>query len=106
VLDLIDVKSSWQQLGHDFRVFVRITIWKSDTALRVPLSALFRSGNAWSVFKVVDGEARLTKVEIGQRNTEHAEVLNGLETGDRVILHPSDRVVDGIAIEERDITGL
>jgi HlyD family secretion protein len=106
VLDLIDVKSNWQQLGHDFRVFVRITVWKSDTAVRVPLSALFRSGDAWAVFKVVDGEARLAKVQIGQRNTEHAEVLSGLETGDRVILHPSDRVVDGIAIEERDIAGL
>jgi len=106
VLDMIDVKSKWRQLGHDFRVFVRITVWRSENALRVPLSALFRSGNAWAVFEAVDGQARLTTVEIGQRNTEHAEVLNGLESGDRVILHPSDRVTDGVGIAERDVAGL
>jgi len=106
VLDMIDVKSKWRQLGHDFRVFVRISVWSSGNALRVPLSALFRTGNAWAVFEAVDGQARLTTVEIGQRNTEHAEVLNGLESGDRVILHPSDRVTDGVGIAERDVAGL
>ena len=102
VLDIIDVKSKWRDLGHDFRVFVRITVWKSDSALRVPLSALFRSGNDWAVFKAVDGEARLTSVQIGQRNTDFAEVLGGLEVGDQVILHPSDRLTDGSGIELRN----
>ncbi len=104
ILDIIDDKSKWRELGHDFRVFVRITVWKSDDALRVPLSALFRSGKDWAVFKVEDGEARMTRVEIGQRNTEFAELRSGLEPGDRVILHPSDRVADGVGVEQRDIS--
>ena len=102
VLDLVDPKENWQQLGHDFRVFVRVTVWKSDDVLRVPLSALFRSGDDWAVFKFEDDRAVLTPVKIGQRNSEHAEIIEGLDARDRVILHPSDRVADGVGVEERD----
>ena len=37
-------------------------------------------------------------VEIGQRNTAYAEVLEGLPEGTTVIVHPSDRVVDGVKV--------
>jgi HlyD family secretion protein len=37
-------------------------------------------------------------VEIGQRNTTFAEVLQGLTEGTKVILHPSDRVMDGVRV--------
>ena len=102
ILDLVDPKENWKQLGHDFRVFVRVTVWKEDNVLRVPLSALFRSGDSWAVFRVIDGHAKLSPVEIGQRNTAYAEILDGLDARDVVILHPSDRVVDGVGVEERD----
>lgn len=101
ILDITDPPEKWTQLGHDFRVFVRITVWHSDDALTVPLSALFRQNNKWAVFKVADGTAALTPVSIGQLNNERAEVVEGLAPGDRVILHPSDRVVSGAAVEER-----
>jgi HlyD family secretion protein len=31
-----------------------------------------------------------------------AEVLSGLSPGDRVVLHPSDRVRDGAAVSQRE----
>jgi len=31
-----------------------------------------------------------------------AEVLSGLSEGDRVVLHPSDRVKEGMAVAERE----
>ncbi|MEJ2118033.1 MAG: HlyD family efflux transporter periplasmic adaptor subunit, partial [Alphaproteobacteria bacterium] len=40
--DLTDGPSDWGQLGHDYRVFVRIVVEKAENALVVPLSALFR----------------------------------------------------------------
>jgi HlyD family secretion protein len=49
-----------------------------------------------------DGRARTTVVEIGQRNNRLAEVISGLSEGDRVLLHPSDRVTDGTAVAERE----
>lgn len=101
VLDLLDPPEQWRALGHDFGVFVRIEEWTDDDALRVPLSALFRAGRDWAVFRPADGVARLTTVELGHRNDEFAEVLGGLGEGDPIILYPSDQVADGVAVVER-----
>lgn len=101
VLDLTGPAADRPPLGHDFRVFVRITVWSADDVLQVPLGALFRQGNEWAVFQVVDATAQLTPVRIGQRSTQLAEIIDGLEQGSQVILHPSDRISDGTKVEER-----
>jgi HlyD family secretion protein len=101
VLDFTDPPDRWQRLGHGFRVIVRITVWKEDRVPLVPLGSLFRSGDAWAVFKVVDGRARRQLVEIAERNLRHARIVGGLTEGETVILHPSDRVADGVRVEER-----
>lgn len=104
ILDITDPPENWQDLGHDFRVFVRITVWHADDTLSVPLSAMFRRDNRWAVFRLQDEKAVLTPLEVGRFGAEHAQVLEGLSPGDRVVLHPSDRVHDGAAIEERNDT--
>ncbi|MGE0612590.1 MAG: efflux RND transporter periplasmic adaptor subunit [Hyphomicrobiales bacterium] len=100
-LELLDPWEERQALGHDFRVFVRITVWESEDALRLPLSALFRHQQDWAVFRLVEGRAVLTPVKIGQRNLESAEILDGIGQGDLVVVHPSDRVADGVKIFRR-----
>jgi HlyD family secretion protein len=80
---------------------VHIATWTSSDALRVPIAALFRRGADWNVFRLVDGKAVATRVAIGHRNGSFAEVTQGLNPGDRVILHPSDRVSAGVAVEPR-----
>jgi HlyD family secretion protein len=102
VIDFVDPPEAWSRLGHDFRVIVHVTVWSADDALTVPVSALFRKGDKWAVFAVRDGRARTTAVDIGQRNNRLAEVVSGLSEGDRVLLHPSDRVSDGVAVVERE----
>jgi len=101
ILDFVGPPEAWKSLGHDFRVYARITAWKSDRVLRVPLGALFRQGDDWAVFRVVDGRAALTLIKVGHRNRAAAEILSGLKPGERVVLHPSDRVHDGVAVAER-----
>ena len=86
------------KLGHEFRVFVKISIYESADALRVPISALFRKREQWAVYVIERGRARFVPVEIGQRNTAFAEVVNGVSEGSLVILHPSDRVSDGVRV--------
>jgi HlyD family secretion protein len=102
MLDLLDPRSAWEMLGHEYRVFVRIRVWRGEDVVRVPLAALFRSGAEWSVFKVVNGEAKLTPVSIDHRDTSLAEVTDGLAAGDVVVLHPSDQVTDGVSVEPRN----
>lgn len=100
-LDLLDAPEAWQRLGHEYRVFARIVVWETPDALTAPLSALFRQGEDWAVFRVVDGKAVLTKLRLGERNPRMAVVEEGLAPGDRVILHPNDRIATGVAILER-----
>jgi HlyD family secretion protein len=91
-----------ERLGHGFRVQTRISIWQADDVVLVPLSALFRRGADWAVFRVVDGRAVETRIDIDHRNGTFAEVLDGLVAGETVIVHPSDQINDGVAVVSRE----
>jgi len=100
-LNLESPAEAWKRLGHDYRVYARITVWSSLDALRVPLSALFRRGNGWAVYRMEGGKAALAIVDIGHRNSDFAEVLSGLNPQDVIVLHPGDRIVAGTRISRR-----
>ncbi len=101
VIDFVDPRQALARLGHGYRATVRIETW-SGVVLRLPVSALFRSGEGWAVFVLGDdGRARLQSVEIGHMSDRFAEVTAGLAAGQRVVLHPSDRVADGVKVRQR-----
>ena len=101
VIDITEPRERWLRLGHGYRVEPRIVLWEASDVLRVPLSALFRQGDKWAVFVEQGGRAVLREVEIGQGNGLEAEVRSGLEAGERVVLHPGDRVSPGARLVER-----
>ena len=101
IIQITEPRKNWVRLGHDFRVYVRIVIWRNETALRVPVSALFRRGDDWAVFAMEGERAVERKVEIGHRSETHAEVIKGLREGLNIVLHPSDRISDQTRIEKR-----
>ncbi|HZP19311.1 MAG TPA: HlyD family efflux transporter periplasmic adaptor subunit [Bauldia sp.] len=100
-LDLADPFDAWRRLGHEFRVMAHLVVWRGGSVVRLPLGALYRQGADWYVYRVADGKAVATKVNIGHRNIAYAEVITGIGEGDTVVLHPSDRVADGVSIEAR-----
>jgi len=107
VIDLTDPPERWRRLGHGYRVEVRIVLWHGDEVVQLPLPALFRAtapagaNGDWAVFVEERGRAHLRKVSRGQHNGLQVEITAGLEPGDHVVLHPSDRVVDGVRITPR-----
>lgn len=102
VIDFAEPRQAWQRLGHGYRATVRIAVWSAPDVIRVPVSALFRSDGRWSVFAVdADGVARLIPVYVGQMNEDVAEVRRDLAPGTRVILHPGDKVADGVKVKQR-----
>jgi HlyD family secretion protein len=101
IMDFEDPVDAWTRLGDGYRVEVRIVTWESADAVIVPASALFRRGADWAVFVTDEGRASIRTVTIGQRNQRHAEVLDGLAPGDRVVLHPGDTLADGARIAPR-----
>lgn len=88
-------------LGDGYRVEAKIITWEKDDVLRVPTSALFRQGEGWAAFRVEQGRGMLRTVKVGRRNALYAEVEDGLDAGDQVVLHPSDKIVDGVLVTPR-----
>lgn len=86
-------------LGDGYRIEGRVVVWETDSALRVPVSALFRHGEKWGLFVVENGVARLRDVEVGQRTPFEAEIKSGLEEGVEIITHPSNQISDGVRVE-------
>ena len=102
ILDLTGGAQARPGLGHGYRVTVAIVVKRHDDVLLVPLGALFRQGSDWAVFVAgADDRAALRKIGIGARDARHALVEAGLAEGERVILHPSDRVAAGVAVTMR-----
>jgi len=95
VVDLSDPPEVWEGLGDGFRVETRVVVWEGEKVVKIPTGALFRRQDSWAVFAVVDGKAQLRLVEVGERNARAVQILSGVETGDEVIVHPSDAVSDG-----------
>ena len=102
VIELTGPPETYARLAHGFRVEVAIVLWKADDVARLPLTALFRKGDRWMVFKVEDGIVRQVPVETGHGNGLAVEIVGGVSAGDTVVAHPSDRVVDGVAVQQRE----
>lgn len=102
IADFTDPIEKRLALGDAYRVETRIVVWEAADVVRVPAGALFRApGGEWAVFAIRTGRAKATPVIVGRSNGLEAEVLAGLTPGDRVVLHPSDRVKDGGRVSGR-----
>jgi len=91
IADFVDPPGA---LGDAYRVEARVVLWNGDDVLKVPVSALFRRGEAWNVFVIDGGRARLREVEIDHRGALEVEIVKGLSVGERVVRHPSNDVED------------
>lgn len=101
ILDFVGPPAEREGLGDGYRGIVRIVTWSSPDALIVPASALFRAGNDWALFQVEGNRAKLRRVRIGAANADTVQLLTDIKPGAQVILHPGDRVVDGVRVAQR-----
>ena len=91
IVDFDDAAQA-QALGDGYRVEVRVVVWEGGDVVKAPTSSLFRQGDRWAVFVADGSRARLRTVEVGQRNGLEAQILSGVQAGERVIVHPSDTI--------------
>ncbi len=103
VMDLVTPRTERAALADGFRVETRVVVSSCENVVRVPTGALFRRAEQWAVFVVDDGRARIRELQIGERTPSLAEVVEGLEAGERVIAHPSDSIVDGVRVTQRRV---
>ena len=88
-----------RHLGVGYRVRTRIITAEKPDAIVVPRSALFRgSGSQWQLYVVQDGRAVTKDVTIGLMNDSQAEVLDGIEPGEQVIIAPETSLTNGTKV--------
>lgn len=75
-----------------------IVVSDRDRALVVPRDSIVTFAGIQKVLTVVDGRAREQRIRTGRREGERVEVLEGLRTGDLVIVGPGD-LVDGVRVQ-------
>lgn len=97
-VDLTDPREVWAPLGHGYRVEVKVETDRARGVLRVPVPALVRIEGQWAAFVAEGGRARLRRLTLGRMNETHAEVVDGLAEGERVILFPAEAIADGSRI--------
>jgi HlyD family secretion protein len=83
---LITVDNSKGDLLPNTNVSVRVTTGRQDHALSIPREALHSEGEKHFVYRIVDGRAKRTLVEVGLVNLSYAQITGGLSTSDLVIV--------------------
>ena len=101
IIALTDPPAAWSRLGHGYQVEAQVVLWEHGNVVKVPLTALFRSGEDWAVFIVEDETLAERPVRIGQRSDTEAEVIEGLVEGDRIVLYPNDALAPGKTVVSR-----
>lgn len=96
--DFVSPAAEWQRLGDGYRVDAEFVL-SSGSALTVPSGALFRHGEGWALYRIDDQRAHLQPVRVGRRSGLDAEIADGVAQGDRVVVHPDDRVAEGTRVD-------
>jgi membrane fusion protein, multidrug efflux system len=81
---------------------VQIVVERRENALLVPESAVFAEGSKRFVYRVVDGRARLTGVQLGQRRPGQVEIRKGLAPDDMIVTAGHEQIRDGARVDVVD----
>jgi membrane fusion protein, multidrug efflux system len=81
-------------------MFARVRLNLADTGetVVVPEQAVAMQGEDQIMFKVIDGRAMRTKVEVGQRRDGKVEIIEGVSGSDTIVVAGWQRLRDGAAV--------
>jgi membrane fusion protein (multidrug efflux system) len=77
---------------------VRLITRDAQDAMVLPEQALVPQGDQQFVYRIIDGKAVRTKVELGQRRDAMVEILNGVAKGDLVVTAGQLKLRDGAPV--------
>jgi membrane fusion protein (multidrug efflux system) len=81
-------------------MFARVRLFTKlpAEALVLPEQAMVPQGDEQFVFRVIDGKAVRTKIEVGQRRDGQVEIVSGLAAGDVVVSAGQLKLRDGMPV--------
>jgi cobalt-zinc-cadmium efflux system membrane fusion protein len=86
-------------------VRARVSVSETPVALVVPLTALQTMDGRDVVFVRLGDEYEVHRVKLGQRDSRHAEILEGLQPGDEIVVEQSYLIkanIEKSSVEESD----
>jgi HlyD family secretion protein len=98
LVDLPNLPEGPEAIGDGWRIEAALAAWHADDVVQVPLNAVFRHEDGWAVWTVDGTTLAITPVSLGQRNERLAEVTEGLEPGQQVVMHPSEALTVGATV--------
>jgi membrane fusion protein, multidrug efflux system len=81
---------------------VTLIVDRNAQAMLVPEDAIVPQGDQHFIYRVVDGRALLTEVQIGKRKDTRVEIRSGLNPGDLVVTAGQLKLRDGVAVHAID----
>jgi len=92
------VPNSGGELKPGMFARVSLTLDSQADALLIPEEAIVPRGTQSFVFRVVDGKAMMTAVELGVRRPGLVQVLKGLNVDDRVVTDGHQKLQNGVPV--------
>lgn len=92
---ILDFNNNPLELRPYVSVDIRIIINEHKDVLTVPEQSVFKHDGQWAVLVIEDDRIALRPVEIGLRNDEVVEIVQGLSGDDIVITEPSNELAAG-----------
>jgi len=83
-----------------YTVEMEILTAQATNVLRVPISSIIESPRRWMVTKLVDGKPAPQQVTVGVTSDMYAEITDGLEEGDVILLNAASAPRDRAASSE------
>ncbi len=78
---------------------VNLVLGTRRNALLVPEQAVVPRGRENFVFRIVDGKAAITRVELGLRRAGEVEIVKGLTVGETIVVDGQLRLQDGTPVK-------
>ncbi|GKU25718.1 efflux RND transporter periplasmic adaptor subunit [Clostridium folliculivorans] len=96
----IELSKSDENLKTEFDVDVDILLAERNSVVTVPMEAIKAVKGGRYVVYVVDANRRVSEreVQVGIKSEINAEIVKGINIGERIILNPSTMIRDGITV--------
>ncbi len=99
------IKNTDERLRPGMFARVKLITNERQEGLTIPEQALIPAGDDFFVFRVAEGRALRTKIEIGQRITGSVEVIRGLSKDDVVVTAGQPKIRDGGTVKIATLDG-
>lgn len=97
---IIDLENKDGRLRPGLYAVAKITLQEQKDALTLPAAAVVRQGKEAICYRLIDGKATKTPIQLGIKVADDFEVVSGLSDGDIVILNKASALKDGQAVEQ------